>query len=101
MRIWYGTLTLLGTATRGNGGAPGKDVHCRVVVSGDTVDLDIQSGVDALGQPRWRVGEPREIDPKSMLRALAETQPEAPIAIDTMIVSGPGAVGIDIGKAGR
>jgi hypothetical protein len=101
MRTWYGTLTLLGTATRGNGGAPGKEVHCRVVVSGDTIDLDIQTGTDALGNPRWRVGEPREIEPRSMLRALAMTQPEAPITVDTMIVSGAGAVGIDLGKGRR
>jgi len=89
MRIWYGTLKLFGEAMRGNGHRDGAEVHCRVIVTGDTVDLDIQTGVDLLGAPRWRVGEPREIEPKSMLRALAETQPDTvPAAGDGLYAPG-------------
>ena len=81
MRIWTGKLRLWGRATRTPNGDrnDGEEVTARVIVAdGDVTAIDVQCGVDGLGDPRWRVAEPREFDPRSMLLALAMAQPETP-----------------------
>lgn len=79
MRIWTGKLRLLGKATRSPDGPreDGEEVTVRVIVVDDAPpDVDVQCGVDRLGDPRWRIATPGEFDARSVFRALAMAQPE-------------------------
>ena len=79
MRIWKGKLMLRGAVTRGPDARPGDEVNVRVIVTGDNPpDIDVETSVDPLGVPRYRVATAEEFDPRSVFRALAMTQPNTP-----------------------
>lgn len=72
MHTWEGKLNLWGRTTRGGRSEPGEEVHVRIVVRPDVApEIDVRTGFDAFGQPRWRVGDATEFDAWSFARALA------------------------------